>query len=192
MRLLSLGIVLLLCSPLACVKAAYKSVLIKDVPHVEQRPGFCLRYAPTAAIANTGFTEADFARHILHLKANKLPAGFSVLVQPPFVVIGDEPLDKLRTYSTMTVKWAVEKLKQDFFKKDPKDILDIWLFRDETSYEKYTAAIFGDNPETPYGYYSPTHKALIMNIATGGGTLVHEIVHPFMAANFPECPPWFN
>jgi hypothetical protein len=31
-----------------------------------------------------------------------------------------------------------------------------------------------------------------MNIATGGGTLVHEIVHPFMAANFPACPSWFN
>ena len=31
-----------------------------------------------------------------------------------------------------------------------------------------------------------------MNIATGGGTLVHEIVHPFMAANFPGCPAWFN
>jgi hypothetical protein len=31
-----------------------------------------------------------------------------------------------------------------------------------------------------------------MNIDTGGGTLVHEIVHPFMAANFPVCPAWFN
>jgi hypothetical protein len=31
-----------------------------------------------------------------------------------------------------------------------------------------------------------------MNIATGGGTLVHEIVHPFMEANFPACPPWLN
>jgi hypothetical protein len=31
-----------------------------------------------------------------------------------------------------------------------------------------------------------------MNIATGGGTLVHEIVHPYIAANFPECPSWFN
>ena len=31
-----------------------------------------------------------------------------------------------------------------------------------------------------------------MNIDTGGGTLVHEIVHPFIAANFPECPAWFN
>jgi hypothetical protein len=31
-----------------------------------------------------------------------------------------------------------------------------------------------------------------MNIATGGGTLVHEIVHPYMRVNFPACPDWFN
>ena len=31
-----------------------------------------------------------------------------------------------------------------------------------------------------------------MDISTGGGTLVHEIVHPFVAANLPGCPDWFN
>jgi hypothetical protein len=31
-----------------------------------------------------------------------------------------------------------------------------------------------------------------MNIATGGGTLVHEIVHPFIEADLPGCPSWFN
>jgi hypothetical protein len=31
-----------------------------------------------------------------------------------------------------------------------------------------------------------------MNISTGGGTLVHEIVHPFIESNFPACPPWLN
>jgi hypothetical protein len=31
-----------------------------------------------------------------------------------------------------------------------------------------------------------------MNIATGSGTLVHEIVHVYVHANFPACPPWFN
>jgi hypothetical protein len=31
-----------------------------------------------------------------------------------------------------------------------------------------------------------------MNIGTGGGTLVHEIVHPFVEANFPSCPSWLN
>ena len=52
--------------------------------------------------------------------------------------------------------------------------------------------LFGSKPHTPFGYFSDRHGALVMNISTGGGTLVHEIVHPFMASNFPECPSWFN
>jgi hypothetical protein len=68
----------------------------------------------------------------------------------------------------------------------------VWLFKDDASYQKYTKKIFGDTPDTPFGYFSYAHKALIMNIETGGGTLVHEIVHPFIEANFPACPPWLN
>ena len=52
--------------------------------------------------------------------------------------------------------------------------------------------MFHDRPSSPFGYYSPANHALVMNIATGGGTLVHEIVHPFMRSNFPACPAWFN
>lgn len=138
------------------------------------------------------FTDSDYTRHVEQLK-KKLPSNdFSIVVQRPFAVIGDEPPATVREHSERTVKWAVDKLKQDFFTKDPNEILDIWLFRDASSYQKNTLLLFGEKPTTPYGYYSSAHKALIMNIETGGGTLVHEIVHPFMEANFPACPPWFN
>lgn len=138
------------------------------------------------------FTTADFARHVEQLK-KRLPSNeFSIVVQSPFVVVGDEPRPEVQKRAEGTVKWAVDKLKQDFFTKDPNVILDVWLFKDEASYEKHNRVIFGEQPTTPYGYYSSHHKALIMNIGTGGGTLVHEIVHPFMEANFPACPPWLN
>lgn len=57
---------------------------------------------------------------------------------------------------------------------------------------RHARELFDDAPGTPYGYYLPGHDAMIMNISTGGGTLVHEIVHPFMAANFPGSPTWFD
>jgi hypothetical protein len=149
----------------------------------------------TSAKAPAGsgdFTEEDFAKHVDQLK-QRLPSGeFSIIVQRPFVVIGDEPAETVREDSIRTVKWAVDKLKQDYFSKDPKEILDIWLFKDAASYERNALALFGDKPTTPYGYYSSEHRALIMNISTGGGTLVHEIVHPFIEANFPACPAWLN
>jgi len=151
---------------------------------------------PSTPAAKTDSAEIDpdhdYAAHVEQLK-KKLPFGdFSIVVQPPFVVIGDEPADVVKEHSERTVKWAVDKLKQDYFTKDPKEILDIWLFKDSASYERNALALFGAKPTTPYGYYSGTHKALVMNISTGGGTLVHEIVHPFIEANFPDCPAWLN
>jgi len=136
--------------------------------------------------------ENDFAAHVEQLKKKLPSADFAIVVQPPFVVVGDGGADAVKDYSEHTVKWAVDRLKLDYFSKDPKDILDIWLFKDSASYERNAVALFGDKPPTPYGYYSSAHKALVMNISTGGGTLVHEIVHPFVEANFPGCPPWLN
>ena len=127
-----------------------------------------------------------------HLAQLKVPDGFTVVAEPPFVVLGDEAPEMVRTRAMQTVKWAVDRLKQDYFQRDPQEIIDIWLFRDAASYADHTWGLFQDKPTTPYGYYSAAHHALIMNIATGGGTLVHEIVHPFMRANFPACPAWFN
>jgi hypothetical protein len=83
-------------------------------------------------------------------------------------------------------------LKRQYFPKDPGKIIDIWLFKDQETYEKYNQELFGARPHTPFGYYSSKQHALVMNISTGGGTLVHEIVHPFVEANFPDCPAWFN
>lgn len=137
-------------------------------------------------------SKAEFDRHVKELKKKLPDDGFTIVVVPPFVVIGDEKPAKVRSRAKHTVEWAIEKLKAAYFKKDPKEILDIWLFKDKKSYQRNAKKLFHTEPNTPFGYYSPADRALVMNISTGGGTLVHEIVHPFVAANFPRCPAWFN
>lgn len=148
--------------------------------------------AETAPPRTAGrFTPAAYAQHVMALR-ERMPQGFSLVVAPPFVVVGDQRAEVVRGHAENTVEWAVAKLKQDFFDADPKEILDVWLFGGKKSYDTHTRAIFHDKPNTPYGYYSSAHKALIMNINTGGGTLVHEIVHPFVEADFPDAPAWLN
>jgi hypothetical protein len=144
--------------------------------------------SPTRAAAE----ELRFAEHVKKLKP-KLPGrDFTVVVTPPFVVIGDGDPAEVRARAEDTVVWAVKRLKEAYFEKEPVEIIDIWLFKDKKSYETNAEKLFGSRPDTPFGYFSYEHQALVMNIATGGGTLVHEIVHPFVAANFPRCPTWFN
>ena len=158
------------------------------------RNGLLLLSAMGAVWADAQTNQNDKSRYDTHVLAlqKRAPAGFTILVERPFVVIGNETPDIVRGRAENTVRWAVTRLKKDFFSRDPVEIIDIWLFKDEASYKRYTKELFDDTPTTPFGYYSAEHRALIMNIETGGGTLVHEIVHPYMAANFPGCPAWFN
>lgn len=138
------------------------------------------------------FADEEYKAHIAALEKRLPGDGFTIVLEKPFVVVGDgEPL-LVRRRAAHVVRWAAEKLKEAFFAEDPLEILDVWLFKDKASYETNAEKLFGSKPTTPFGYYSSRHRALVMNIATGGGTLVHEIVHPFVEANFPDCPPWFN
>ena len=143
-------------------------------------------------VAPTGFTDADYTQHYMELK-KRVPSGFTVTLEKPFFVIGNDTPQVIETrWAKGTVHWAVSKFKELYFTKDPNNILDVWLFKDDASYRKYNKELWGTEPSTPFGYYSQVKRALVMNIATGGGTLVHEIVHPFMEANFPACPDWLN
>jgi hypothetical protein len=138
-----------------------------------------------------GLTRADFAQQIMKVKI-RLPKDFTFVIESPFIVIGDETPEMVRVRAIRTVKAFSDAMRKQYFPLHPLKIYEVWLFKNDQSYRKYTREIFGDNPNTPYGYCSDSHSALVMNIGTGGGTLCHEIVHAFMPANFPECPSWFN
>ena len=87
-----------------------------------------LRAAGTnsAAPAVSAIAGADtiFSNHLVALRQSA-PAGFTVVEARPFVVLGDEPADVVHIRADKTVKWAVEKLKQDYFTRDPDEVIDV-------------------------------------------------------------------
>jgi hypothetical protein len=147
-----------------------------------------LLVATTAAAAPT---KEALAAHATSLEQKLDRQGFKVLVEAPFVIVGDESLAKVKSRASF-VRWVVRLIEQDYFGKQPDKIIEIWLFRNEKTYRAGAKKFFDDEPETPYGYYSPDDAALVMNIGPGAGTLSHELVHPYIEANFPNAPSWFN
>lgn len=144
--------------------------------------------------APAGFTAAQYAQHVMALKTHLADLGLdglSIRIEEPFVVVGDGG-DAALTQRAKTVRWAADHLEADFFDHRPSRILDIYLFGGPKSYRKGTVALTGEEPTTPYGFYSSSIDSLIMDISTGGGTLVHEIVHPYVEADFPDAPAWLN
>jgi hypothetical protein len=138
-----------------------------------------------------GPSVAELSQHVMELR-KRLPEGFQVRVERPFVVVGNGGPADLEHAARDIVRWSVQRLEKDFFARAPEKVLEVWLFKDKPSYQRGVKQLTGEEPSTPYGFYSPSHRMLLMNIATGGGTLVHEIVHPYVEADLPKAPAWIN
>ena len=148
-----------------------------------------------AVVAGCASSAADtpprYEQHIADLRVRLAKLGLGhmkIRIEEPFVVVGEGDLER----NAQTVRWAADILERDFFDKRPTQILNVYLFDTAGTYERGVKKLTGDAPGTPYGFYSRADRGLFMNIATGGGTLVHEIVHPYVEADFPDAPPWLN
>lgn len=133
----------------------------------------------------------ELEAHAVALRDRLKRDGMTVVVEPPFVVVGDNA-GIVRRRSAGILRWAISRYEADLFETGPSRIVEIWLFRNEKTYRRGAMKYFGDEPSTPYGYYSPEDSAIIMNIGPGAGTLTHEVVHPYVEADFPAAPSWLN
>ncbi len=116
----------------------------------------------------------------------------AVVVAAPFVVAGDMPQAQLRDWYDRTIHPAAIAMGNRYFGKRPSEPITVLLFASKESYERYAERLYRDQGISIYGYYKPRERTLVMNIATGGGTLVHELTHALLAFDCPEVPDWFN
>jgi len=136
-------------------------------------------------------TEKELARDAERIR-KLLGDGFIVELEKPFVVAGNISRADFTQIKTGTILESYDAFYRQFFTVKPSHILRVYLFKDDRTYRAYAKKLFGDEPETPYGYYSSRDRSLIMNIGTGTGTLVHEMTHALIESDFPQVPAWFN
>jgi hypothetical protein len=122
----------------------------------------------------------------------KLDKTFQITVTPPFVVAGNLPAAEVEGYAKYTVLRSANALWASFIKTKPDQVIAVLLFSDEKSYRSWAQKLFNDTNVAFYGYYKPDERTLVMNISTGGGTLVHELTHALVVYDFPDQPQWFN
>jgi len=122
----------------------------------------------------------------------KLDETFSIVTAPPFVVAGNLPERTLRIYAQHSVIRPAKAMWTRYFDKKPTEAITVLLFADAKSYKAWAKKLYGDKDLPHFGYYRPGIQTMVMNIATGTGTLVHELTHALLAFDFPAVPTWFN
>ncbi len=109
----------------------------------------------------------------------------------PFLVAGHLDADQMES-CVGTVERCRKALHEQFFDKEPEALFAVYLLPNHDKYDAFCLEFMGDHPSSKYGFYLPSRRSLVMNIGTGTGTLVHEMAHALMEADFPKVPTWFN
>jgi hypothetical protein len=87
---------------------------------------------------------------------------------------------------------ALEALYEDRLAKRPERPVTVLLFASARPYERFCVERLHESCISPYGFYRPDARAIVMNAGPGIGTLTHEIVHPLVEADFPGAPVWID
>jgi hypothetical protein len=146
----------------------------------------------TAASAATQPTVAARCDNLLAKWKDRLnEENFASLVCPPFVLAGDGGDERLQSYRDHTVVAAARALHATYFDADPAEPILIFLFESERPYKRLAKKWFDDD-DVPHFGFCRHDGIMLMNISTGGGTLVHELVHALIKPDFPSVPTWFN
>jgi hypothetical protein len=142
--------------------------------------------------AHAGPSAEDLDKRATELRGELAGKGYTVVVEAPFVVVGDEAATKVKRRAEGILRWSIERYEAELFAAKPDRVIEVWLFKNEKTYRRAAKQRWGDDPDTPYGYYSSENDAIILNIGPGAGTLTHEVVHPFVEVDFPKAPAWLN
>jgi len=134
---------------------------------------------------------ADYATVEQQMKT-QLGAGFTIKRSEMFVCAGDLRQGDLDAIVAHTVTAGSHALWKQYFTKHPTYPIRVYLFSNERIYRQYADKLFGDTDVSYYGYYKPDERALVMNIGSGTGTLMHEMVHALMEPDFPMAPTWLS
>ena len=122
----------------------------------------------------------------------RLTAEWHVVVREPFVIAGDFSEDQLERYHRDTIAPTARALSVQFFDAPPAWPITVILCSSDESYRECNQCL-GERARSEYaGIYSRSEHRVIVNIATGEGTLAHELTHALAHADFPTLPEWLD
>jgi hypothetical protein len=79
-----------------------------------------------------------------------------------------------------------------YFDAVPDQPIAVLLFAGEESYRRHAEVLDGRQRPNYAGYYERSERRVVVNIATGNGTLAHELTHALAHFDFPAMPEWFD
>ncbi len=192
--ILLLGPAPILIGSLGLVRWAKPSVVVPaEGNHVVHVAAATLPPYLQGAVARQPDAELEQACRLVSSELReRLGDNCQVIERSPFVIAGDLNASHLHDWYEKTIGPAARAMAESYFRIRPDEPITVLLFSGEHSYDHFARTLYGDAQISVYGYYKRGHRVLVMNAATGAGTVVHELTHALADFDCPQIPHWFN
>jgi len=109
-------------------------------------------------------TAADYAQHMMVVGPSIPTTGFTVTVEPPFLVVSNLPPEELRIALQDTVRPSGEAWVAAL-DSSPSAITDVWLLEDTASYTHISTTVFAQESPPEGGDYLADRRALCIDMS---------------------------
>ncbi len=123
---------------------------------------------------------------------DRLVANWKFIVREPFVLGGDLTEKELDASYQQTIAPTVRALAVSYFSNPPRHPTIILLCSSDERFRECNVQLDDQDRSQYSGLYSRKHRRVVVNVASGEGTLAHELTHALAHADFPAMPEWFD
>lgn len=116
----------------------------------------------------------------------------AVLVRAPYVLAGDVGLERLEKLHEKLVLPISRALQTSYFDHRPTEPISLVVLSGSKRFREFSAELGGPARNCYSGYYLRERRRVVVNIATGPGTLAHELTHALAHVDCPHLPEWFD
>jgi hypothetical protein len=115
-----------------------------------------------------------------------------IIIRPPYILAGDFDVDQLERYHRLLVSPIARALSTAYFDTPPAEPITILFFSGDQPFREQARRLDQRSVAREYGYFHHADRRIVINAATGNGTLAHELTHALARDDFPEIPAWFD
>jgi hypothetical protein len=159
-----------------------------------QRPIADLKAASLAVTSNSVEPEPPLSigcENVRRELRRQLPLEWAIVVHQPFVLAGDNE-QTVEGHYEQTIVPTLAALTASYFQRPPRYPITILLCASDEQFQSCNLRLDQQQRNQYSGLYSRTGRRIIVNTASGDGTLAHELTHALAHADFPKMPEWFD
>ncbi|MEO8512412.1 MAG: hypothetical protein ABI543_02510 [Ignavibacteria bacterium] len=139
------------------------------------------------------FPNLDYNK-VIKEQSKIISSGMSITVFKYFVIFSD--LDDELTYKLIDtdIRNTVEAMTNNYVNKLPDIVTPIYLFSEYDDYKEFVLKNYDipENDISPYGFFKISKNVIVIRYVSWKGSILHEITHRFIKADFPNAPSWFD